>query len=60
MSDLCLHSQDAQKVRQPVLFIWSVRSVWFVSFIWFIWFVLFFGLNQTNQITRQTGLVPLD
>ena len=44
--------QDAEKVRQPVLF------------IWFIWFVSFFGLNQkdqkdqTDQITRQTGLVP--
>jgi hypothetical protein len=22
--------QDAEKVRQPVLFIWSVQSVWFV------------------------------
>jgi hypothetical protein len=22
--------QDAEKVRRPVLFIWSVRSVWFV------------------------------
>src|SRR5467141_1072916 len=39
-------SQDAEKVRQPVLFIWSVRSVWFV------W------LNETHQINRQTGLVP--
>jgi hypothetical protein len=49
--------QDAEKVRQPVLFIWSVRSVWSVSFNWF---VLFIWLNQTNQIdqinqiTRQT------
>jgi len=32
--------QDAEKVRQPVLFIWSVSSVWSVSIIW---------LNQTNQ-----------
>jgi len=33
-------------VRQPILFVWSVRSVWFV------W------LHETNQITRQTGLAP--
>ena len=41
MSDLGLLSQDADKVRQPVLFIWSVRSV---SSIW---------LNQTNQIDQM-------
>ena len=42
--------QDAEKIRQPVLFIWSVRSVWFVWSISFIWFVLFVWLNATNQI----------
>ena len=49
MSDLGLLSQDAEKVRQPVLFIWSIRSVWFV------WL---HETHQTDQITRQTGLVP--
>jgi hypothetical protein len=41
--------QDAEKVRQPVLFIWSVRSVWFV------W------LNQPNQIDQinQTNQINL-
>ena len=41
MSDLGLLSQDAEKVRQPVLFLWSVRTV---SSIW---------LNQTNQIDQM-------
>jgi hypothetical protein len=41
--------QDAEKVRQPVLFMWSVRSVWFV------WL---HETHQMDQITRQTGLVP--
>ena len=31
----------AEKVRQPVLFMMSVRSVWF---LWFIWF------NQIDEI----------
>jgi hypothetical protein len=46
-------SQDADKVRQPVMFMWSVRSVWSVSFIWFVWFVLFIWLNQTNRINQM-------
>jgi len=56
--------QDAEKVRQPVLFIWSVRSVWFVLFIWLNQTNRINQMNQinqinkTNQITRQTGLVP--
>ncbi|TKS64580.1 MAG: hypothetical protein EWM73_00307 [Nitrospira sp.] len=44
--------QDAEKVRQPVLFIWSVRSVWFV------WLHETNQMDQADQITRQTGLVP--
>jgi hypothetical protein len=38
-----------ETVCQLVLFIWSVRSVWFV------WL---HETNQIDQITRQTGLVP--
>jgi hypothetical protein len=38
--------------REPVLFIWSVRSVWFV------WLNETNQMDQTDQITRQTGLVP--
>ena len=34
------NKQEAEKVRQSVLFIWSVWSVWFV------W------LNETNQINK--------
>jgi hypothetical protein len=45
--------QDAEKARQPALFIWSVRSVWSVSFIWFVWFVMFIWLNQTNRINQM-------
>jgi hypothetical protein len=46
---------------QPVLFIWSVRSVSSGSFIWFVWFVLslwfvwsvsFIWLNQTNSMNQ--------
>jgi hypothetical protein len=44
--------QDAEKVRQPVLFIGSVRSVWFV------WLHETNQMDQTDQITRQTGVVP--
>ena len=48
--------QDGEKVRQPVLFIWSVRSVWSVSFNWFVWFVLFVWLNQTNRINQMNQI----
>jgi hypothetical protein len=44
--------QDAEKVRPPVLFIWPVRSVWFV------WLHETNQIDQTSQLTRQTGLVP--
>ena len=44
--------QDAEKVRQLVLFIWSIRSVWFV------WLHETYQMDQTDQITRQTRLVP--
>jgi len=44
--------QAVEKIRQPVLFIWSVRSVWFV---WLNWTK---QMDQTDQITRQIGLVP--
>lgn len=43
-------TQDAEEVRQPVLFIWSIRSVWSGLFIWFVWFV---WLNKTNQINQM-------
>jgi hypothetical protein len=36
---------------QPVLFIWSVESVWFV------WLHQTNQMDQTDQITRQIGLV---
>ena len=39
-------------MRHPVLFIWSVRSVWFV------WLHETNQMDQTDQIPRQTGLVP--
>jgi hypothetical protein len=45
-----LLEQDAEKIRQPVLFIWSIRSVWFV------WLHETNQMDQTDQITRQTGL----
>src|SRR6185295_12716148 len=35
--------QDAEKVRQPVWFVWSIRSVWF------IWLVL---LNKPHEIDQ--------
>jgi hypothetical protein len=38
-------------VRQPVLFIWSIRSIWFV------WLNEYKQMDQTDQITRQNGLV---
>ena len=41
--------QDAEKVRQPVLFIWSIRPV---RFVWL------HETGQTDQITRETGLGP--
>jgi len=44
--------QDAEKVRQPVLFIWSIRSVRFV------WLHETSQTDQTDQITRETGLGP--
>jgi hypothetical protein len=44
--------QDAEQVRQLVLFIWSVRSVWFV------WLHETNQMDQTDQITRETGLAP--
>jgi hypothetical protein len=43
--------QGAEKVCQPLLFIWSVQSVWFV------WLHETNQMDQTDQITRQTGLV---
>ena len=36
-----------RKVRQPVLFIWSIRSVWSVSSIW---------LNQTNSMNETNRI----
>ena len=50
--------QEAAIVRQPVLFIWSVRSVWSVSFNWFVWFVWFVWLNQTDQIDQMNHINP--
>ena len=43
--------QDAEKVRQLVLFIWSVWSVWFV------WLHETNQMDQKDQTNRQTGLV---
>ena len=41
-----LIQQNAETVRQPVLFIWSVRSVWFV------W------LHETNQMDQTDRACP--
>jgi hypothetical protein len=38
-------SQDAEKVREPDVYIWS------------IWFLRLCETNEMDQITRQTGLV---
>ena len=48
--------QDAENVRQPVLFIWSIWFVWSVSSNWFVWFVLFIWLNQTNRINQMNQI----
>ena len=49
-TSVSLLKQEAEKVRQPVLFMWSVWSVWFV------WSVLFIWLNQTNQTGQRNQM----
>ena len=46
--------QDAQKGHQPVLFIWSIRSVWFIWSIWSIWFVLLLDPEKPNNQINET------
>jgi len=41
------NDQDAENVRHPVLFIWSIRSIWSV---WFIWIVSFVQTDETDWI----------
>jgi hypothetical protein len=43
--------QAAEKVRQPVLFIWSV---WFVLFVWLN------ETNQMNQINQRNQMDQID
>ena len=47
---IALLYQNAEKVRQSVLFIWSVWSVWFV------WLHETNQVDQRDRITRQTGV----
>ena len=50
---IALLYQDAEKIRQSVLFIWSI---WFVWFVWFVWLHETNQMDQRDQITSQTGL----
>ena len=50
--------EDAEKVCQPVLFIWSVQSFWSVSFIWLFGFSG--SRNKTNQIDQSTQMDQTD
>ena len=48
--------QDAEKVRQPVLFIWSVWFVWSIQSVLCDWLNETNQMDQIDQVTRQTAV----
>jgi len=48
--------QDAEKVRQPVLFIWSVWLVWSIRSVSCVWLNETNQMDQIDQVTRQNAV----
>jgi hypothetical protein len=50
--------QAAEKARQPVLFIWSVGSVWSIWFLRCIRLVWFNQIDETDKIDPTDQIDP--